>query len=114
MRRVLKWVWAPALLAASLVFVPTSEAKAQNFGYYYGGPRVSFGFSSGYGFGPPACPPPVCAPPACAPPICPPPVCGAPYGGYYGRRVYGLYPPYGPRPYYSGYRHGPHRHGYPW
>jgi hypothetical protein len=92
MRRVLKWVWAPAVLAAALVFVPSSEAKAQQVSYFYGGPRVSFGFSSGYGpaYGPQA--------------FYPPPV---PYGGYYGRRVYTAYPYGPPRPHYGHWHGGP-------
>lgn len=98
MRRALKWVCAPAVLAAALLCAPSSDAKAQSFSYYFGSPRMSFGYSSGYGYAPWAGP-------------------GVAYGGYYGPRVYSFYPygPYGscgpPRPHYGHYHHG---HGNPW
>jgi hypothetical protein len=89
MRRALKWIWAPALLAGCLVAMPAKEAKAQSFGYYYSSPRVSIGFSSGYA---------------------PSYGYGAPYvGGYCPPRVYRPYA-YGPRPHYGHYHGHGHAH----
>lgn len=73
MRRVLRWIWVPVILAVALTCVPAKQASAQT-SVYFGGPRGSVGFSTG-GYGG--------------------------YGGYYGAPYavpYGAY--YGPRPYY--------------
>ncbi|MBL9125743.1 MAG: hypothetical protein JNG90_19035 [Planctomycetaceae bacterium] len=87
MKRVLKWIWGPALLAAALVCVPSRQAEAQT-SFFYGTPRASFGFSTGGYYGAPY---------------------PAPYRAYYGPR------PYYPRPYgyWGGYRPYPGpRHGH--
>lgn len=84
MRRVLRWIWAPMILAVALACIPTKQAAAQT-SVYFGGPRGSFGFSSGGYYGAPYAVP-----------------YAVPYGAYYGPR------PYYPRPYpafYGGYGH---------
>jgi len=93
MRRVLRWIWAPVVLAVVVACVPAKQASAQT-SVFFGGPRGSFGFSSGGYYGAPY---------------------AVPYGAYYGPRPYGPRPCYPPRPYgyYGGYRpHHHHHHGH--
>ncbi len=84
MRRVLRWIWAPVLLAVAVTCLPAKQASAQT-SMFFGGPRGSVAFSTGGYYGAPY------------------PV---PYGAYYGPR------PYYPRPYGYGYGGGcrPHFH----
>lgn len=98
MKRMLRWIWAPALLATAVVCLPAKQAAAQQTSFFIGGPRVSFGYSSGGYYGPP---------------VVAGGYYGAPYwGGYRGPRGYypRPYPHYGHRPHHHG--HGPrHHHG---